>query len=285
MLNVTKCGVKCRIFAGLVLLIVSVAVWSVLIEPRWVAQRTIDVVLPGHQLKGLKVAIASDWHLTKRPFLRVMTVERAQAIVNEINASHPDIILLLGDYVADSDYVPTLAATPEDEIALVLGQLKAPKGVYAVLGNHDWWRVGNRMGDALTRHGVHVLENEVTQLPGTDGWIVGVGDDLTGHSNPTKAFKALPANAPALIAMHEPITFSEFPAHLNAISFAGHTHGGQVYIPGYGALMMTGRTPLEWAYGWVHYNSNTMYVTSGLGVSILPIRFNIRPEWVMFTIQ
>ena len=276
---------KGRIFAGLVLLIVSIAVWSVLIEPRWVAKRTIDIELPGHQLKGLKVAIASDWHLTKRPFLRVMTVERAQAIVNEINASHPDIILLLGDYVADSDYIPTLAATPEDEIAQVLSQLKAPKGVYAVLGNHDWWRKGNRMGNALTRHGIRVLENEATPLPGTDAWIVGIGDDLRGRSHPEKAFKVLPASAPALIAMHEPISFSEFPAHLNAISFAGHTHGGQVNIPWVGALMMTGRTPIDWAYGWVHHNANSMYVTSGLGVSILPVRFNRRPEWVMFTIQ
>ena len=280
-----KDGASGKIFVGLVLLIVGIVIWSVLIEPRWVAKRTINVALPGHQLKGLKVAIASDWHLTKRPFLRVMTVERAQAIVNEINTSHPDIILLLGDYVADSHYVPALAATPEDEIALVMSQLKAPKGVYAVLGNHDLWPEGNRMGDALTRHGIHVLENEATPLLGTDAWIVGIGDDLRGRSHPEKAFKALPASAPALIAMHEPISFSEFPANLNAISFAGHTHGGQVNIPWVGALMMTGRTPLDWAYGWVHYNSNSMYVTSGLGVSILPVRFNMRPEWVMFTIQ
>ncbi len=274
------------VFAGLVLLFISVVVWSVLIEPRWVAKRTIDVALPGHQLKGLKVAIASDWHLTKRPLSRVMTVERAQAIVDEINDSHPDVILLLGDYVADSNYVPTLAETPEDEIALVLSQLKAPKGVYAVLGNHDWWRrKSDRMSNALSRHGIHVLENEVIPLPGTDACIVGIGDDLRGRSHPEKAFKALPASAPALIFMHEPISFSEFPAHLNAISFAGHTHGGQINLPFYGALALTGRTPKNWAYGWVRYNENSMYVTSGLGVSILPVRFNMRPEWVMFTIQ
>lgn len=274
-----------KLFAGFALLLIGIVVWSVFIEPRWVAKRELNASLPGHQLKGLRVAIASDWHLTKRPFLRVMTVERAQALVDDINGSKPDIILLLGDYVADRHYAPTLAATAEDEIALVLSQLKAPKGVFAVLGNHDWGREDNKMGAALTRHGIQVLDNKATPLPGTDGWIVGVGDDLTGHSNPTKAFKALPANAPALIAMHEPITFSEFPAHLNAISFAGHTHGGQVYIPWIGALMMTGRTPLDWAYGWVRYNSNTMYVTSGLGVSILPVRFNMRPEWVTLTIQ
>ncbi|MBA3695396.1 MAG: metallophosphoesterase, partial [Methylotenera sp.] len=186
-------------------------------------------------------------------------------------------------YTADKNYVPTLAATPADEVAHVLGQLKAPKGVYAVLGNHDWWREGNKMGEALVRQGIHVLENEATPLPGTDAWIVGIGDDIRAHANVEKALKALPPSAPALIAMHEPINFADIPAHINAISFAGHTHGGQVNIPFVGALMMTGRTPINWAYGWVHHNSNSMYVTSGLGVSMLPVRFNMRPEWVMFT--
>lgn len=272
---------------ALLLLVLGIAIWSVVIEPRWVAKREIAVNLPqGHQLAGLKVAIASDWHLTKRPFARVMTVERAQAIVKEINDSHPDVILLLGDYSADHNYTATMAATPEDEIALILGQLKAPKGVYAVLGNHDWWPPrGNRMGDALTRHGITVLDNAAVPLPGTDAWVVGVGDDLTGHADVPLAFKNLPKDAPALIAMHEPVSFAEFPAQLNAISFAGHTHGGQISIPFYGPLMLTGRTPIEWAYGWVRHNENSMYVTSGLGVSIFPVRFNMRPEWVMFTIQ
>lgn len=216
-----------------------------------------------------------------------MTVERAQAIIKEINDSHPDVILLLGDYSADRHYKATTAATPEDEIASILGQLKAPKGVYAVLGNHDWWppRGSHRMGNALTRHGIQVLDNAAVPLSGTSAWIVGVGDDITGHADVPLAFKTLPKDAPALVAMHEPVSFAEFPARLNAISFAGHTHGGQISIPFYGPLMLTGRTPIDWAYGWVRHNENSMYVTSGLGVSVLPVRFNMRPEWVMFTIQ
>ena len=63
---------------------------------------------------------------------------------------------------------------------------------------------------------------------------------------------------------------------------AAHTHGGQVSVPGYGALIVPGAAPREWAYGWITHKGRRMYVTSGLGVSILPVRFNMRPEWVMF---
>jgi len=275
-----------KLFTGILVFIISVSIWSVLIEPRWIAERTIDVPLPASgELSGLKVAVASDWHFTKRPLWRVMTVNRAEEIVSRINASHPDIILLPGDFIADHDYKPTTAATAEDEIAAVLGQLKAPMGVYAVLGNHDWWHDGKKFKDALVKNGIQVIENDAIPLKVKGAWIVGLGDDFTGHANAKLAFKSLPKNAPALILMHDPAVFSEFPDDLNAVSFAGHTHGGQVYLPWLGALVVPGRAPNRWAYGWVKHNSNLMYVTSGLGVSILPVRFNMRPEWVMFTIH
>lgn len=264
----------------------TISIWSILIEPRWIAARNLDVSLPSSgSLAGLKVVVASDWHFTKRPLWRVMTVERAQSIVNKINASHPDIVLLPGDFIADSDYKPTIAATAEEEIASVLGQIRAPLGVYAVLGNHEWWFGGKKFKNALSKHGIQVIENEAVPIKETGAWIVGVGDDFTGHAKPKLALKKLPNNAPALIMMHDPAVFAEFPPNLNAISFAGHTHGGQVYLPWLGALVLPGRASRAWAYGWVKENENKMYVTSGLGVSILPVRFNMRPEWVTFTIK
>jgi predicted MPP superfamily phosphohydrolase len=280
----SKLSRKLLIFVALLFLFL--ALWTVLIEPRWVAKRTINIALPhSGSLAGLKVAVASDWHFTKRPLWRVMTVERAQQIVAEINESKPDVILLLGDFVADRQYVPTIADSAEEEIAQVLGQLKAPKGVYAVLGNHDWWRDGSKMYEAFTKQGIKVVENTSLSLPGTDAYIVGIGDDFTGHSNPELALKNLSSQKPALLMMHDPASFSTLPSHLNAVAFAGHTHGGQVYLPWLGALVVPGRAPTSWAYGWVEHHANRMYVTSGLGVSIIPVRFNMRPEWVLFSIH
>ncbi len=262
-------------------------IWSVLIEPRWVAARQIDVQLATpHRLSPLKVAVASDWHITQRGLWRVNTLERAQRLVREINASHPDVILLPGDFIADHDLPPELAATHEDQIAQVLGELRAPLGVYAVLGNHDWWYDGTKLANALRKRGITVLENDAQRLAKTGLWVVGIGDDSTGHSQPAQALKKLPANTHALVMMHDPASLMELPP-VEGLIVAGHTHGGQVALPGIGAFIVPGRAPRQWAHGWVTHEGHRgrrMYVTSGLGVSILPIRFNMRPEWVLFSV-
>jgi uncharacterized protein len=274
-----------KVYAALVLLApLLLVVWAVIIEPRWVAYREVRHAIPGWQgPPGLKVAVASDWHFTRRPLWRVMTVDRARAVVAAINAARPDVILLPGDFIADRDYAPLFAATPEDEIAQVLGELKAPLGVYVVLGNHDWWHDGGRFTAAFARQGIRVLENEAVPLPGTAVWVVGVGDDDTGHSRPVRAAGKVPPGAQALVLMHEPASFLDLPP-LDGLVVAGHTHGGQVFIPGTGAPVVPGHGPHDWAYGWVKHRGKPMYITSGLGVSILPVRFNMRPEWVMFTL-
>lgn len=257
--------------------------WCVLIEPRWVAKREFNALLPHSKPLGLKVVVTSDWHLTKRLLWRVMTTDRAINIVQDINATKPDVILIAGDLIAEESQKSLLANTVEDEIALVLGKLHAKQGVYAVLGNHDNWYDNARMKVALEKQNIHVLENEAELIAAKQLWIVGIGDESTGHAAIDLVIKKLPNNAKALVMMHDPGTFTNMPK-LNALFFAGHTHGGQVYLPWIGALIVPNAAPRAWAYGWVSFHENLMYVTSGLGVSILPIRFNMRPEWVLFNI-
>ena len=271
-----------RLFWFLLVLLLP-AVWAFVIEPRWVAQREIDHAVPNWRgPAGLKVAVASDWHFSRRPLWRVMTPERARALVDEINAAKPDVILLPGDFLAEPDYVPEKAATPEAEIAAILGGLRAPFGVFAVLGNHEWWYHGPRFAEALRARGIRVLLNEAVPID-AGIWVVGVGDHSTGHSRPREAIAQLPPRAQALVLMHDPASLFELPP-VQGLVVAGHTHGGQVAFPGLGALIVPGPAPREWAYGWVQHGDNTAYVTSGLGVSILPVRFNRRPEWVLFRI-
>jgi predicted MPP superfamily phosphohydrolase len=261
----------------------GLAVWSVGIEPRWIAAREIDHAVPQWQgPPGLKVAVASDWHFTRRPLWRVTTVARARQLVAEINAARPDIVLLPGDFIAERDYAPAQAATAEDEIAGVLGGLKAPLGVFAVLGNHEWWHDGPRFAEALRRRGIHVLENEA-QAVAAGLWVAGVGDHSTGHSRPREALARVPPRAQVLVLMHDPASLFELPP-VQGLVVAGHTHGGQVFLPFYGAPVVPGAAPRAWAHGWVEHGGNRMYVTSGIGVSILPVRLNMRPEWVLFRI-
>jgi uncharacterized protein len=285
--------------------VVLLAFYSVIIEPRWVAQRNIEVSLPISS--PLKVAVASDWHFTKNPLWRVMTVERARAIVADINAAKPDVILIPGDLIADIDYKPTLAHTAEEEIALVLSELRAPLGVYVTLGNHDWWHEPNNIGKdgkqnkhnatdtggeafkrALEARGIVVLSNDA-QLLGTTGlWVAGIDDHSTGHAQAIATHRKIPKDAQVLMMMHDPAAMFDLPK-TEGLIVAAHMHGGQVSLPWLGALITPGDAPRTWAYGWVEPSalsrSNRAYVTSGLGVSILPIRFNMRPEWVLFDVK
>jgi predicted MPP superfamily phosphohydrolase len=266
-----------RIAAAVLLL--ALAVWTVAVEPRWVAARVEPLSSAQWQAPaGLKVAVAGDWHLTTRSAWRITSVERAARIVDQINAGRPDVILLPGDFLAGSGGDEELSI---EEMAAVLGRLKAPQGVYAVLGNHDWWHDGERTARALSAAGIRVLENASARLPGHDIWVVGIGDDSTGHSRPDKALAGVPKGAATLVMMHDPFSFATMP-RTRGLVVAAHTHGGQISVPGYGALVVPGRAPREWAYGWIAHKDKRMYVTSGLGVSILPVRFNMRPEWVMF---
>jgi len=266
-----------RIAAAVLLL--ALAVWTVAIEPRWVAARVEPLSSAHWQAPaGLKVAMAGDWHLTTRSAWRITSVERAARIVDQINAAQPDVILLPGDFLAGSGGDEDLSI---EEMAAVLGRLKAPQGVYAVLGNHDWWHDGLRTARALSAQGIRVLENASVRLPDHDIWVVGIGDDSTGHSQPDKALAGVPKGAATLVMMHDPFSFATMP-RTQGLVVAAHTHGGQISVPGYGALVVPGRAPREWAYGWIAHKDKRMYVTSGLGVSILPVRFNMRPEWVMF---
>ncbi|KIQ15999.1 metallophosphoesterase [Variovorax paradoxus] len=266
-----------RIAAALVL--AALAAWGFVIEPRWVAARIEPLGSAQWQPPpGLKVAMAGDWHLTTRSAWRVTGAERAARIVDEINAAQPDVILLPGDFLAGSGDDEAFSI---EDMAAVLGRLKAPQGVYAVLGNHDWWHDGERTARALSAQGIRVLENASVRLPGHDIWVVGIGDDSTGHSAPDKALAGVPKGAATLVMMHDPFSFATMP-RTQGLVVASHTHGGQVSVPGHGALVVPGRAPREWAYGWIAHKGRRMYVTSGLGVSILPVRFNMRPEWVMF---
>ena len=264
--------------------LVALGAWATLVEPRWIARREHQAaVAKWAQGQPLRVAVASDWHLSLRPLWRVMTLERARALVDEINAARPDLILLPGDFIADRDDSLPRAGRAEDRIAAELGRLKAPLGVIAVLGNHDWYHDGAALAAALRRRGITVLENAAQPLAGTPLWIAGVGDHSTGHSRPREALRAVPPGAPVLVLMHDPASLLELPP-VQALAVAGHTHGGQVYLPGYGAPVTLSAAPRAWAYGWITHGNHRMYVTSGLGVSILPLRFNMRPEWVMFTL-
>jgi len=277
--------VTALLVAGLIGLLLAggaLALWAAWIEPRSLTVTRLEIASPAWpgSAGALKVALLSDVHASGPHDLPARYAE----VVARANAEVPDLVLLLGDYV-DRRRVKT-AFVPPEVIAPVLGRLRAPLGVYAVLGNHDWRIGGARMARALAAAGIEVLDNAARRLRRESGdcWLVGIGDASLGADRLATTLGQITDDAPALLMTHSPDIFPEVPARV-ALSVAGHTHGGQVRLPLVGALYVPSRYGLRYAYGHLVEDGRHRFVTRGLGHSILPIRFLCPPEIVVITLR
>lgn len=274
-----------RWLAGLALAILtiglSLAVWAVLIEPAWVVSResAVPIARRPAALGPLKIVALADLH-TGAPHV---TVEKLRDIVTAVNAARPDLIVLLGDYVIH-DVVGGRFVEPEPTAA-ALRDLRAPLGVFAVLGNHDWWYDGARVTRALEGAGVRVLEDAAVSVTanGRSLWIAGVSDALTRRADVTRALAPVPDGAPVIVLTHNPDLFVRMPARV-LLTLAGHTHGGQVNLPVLGRLIVPSRYGERYAIGHVHENGRDLFVTPGIGTSIIPVRFRVPPEISLITV-
>lgn len=245
--------------------------------------------------RRLRVAVLSDLHVGS---LHV-PLTRVSELVDATNALKPDLTLLLGDFVASRRRIasdPALA-----DLAAAIARLEARDGVFAILGNHDWWhdeptqmlRKGpTQVGLALERAGIPVLENKAVRLDTAGGplWLAGLGDqiaflprrrglppgidDLAG----TLA-QVADDGAPVIMMAHEPDVFARMPDRVT-LTLSGHTHGGQVRFLGW-APIVPSRYGGRYAYGHVREEGRDLVVSGGIGTSQLPIRFGIPPEIVL----
>lgn len=211
-------------------------------------------------------------------------LERLAALVDETNQLQPDLVLLGGDYLINGVKFGTWV-DPES-IAHVLGGLHAPRGSVAVLGNHDWWNGGHRVRRALEANGIVVLENQVhavTQM-GSRFFIVGLADALTRHPDLAGTVAQISEGEPFIVLAHEPDVFSQVDARAS-LTLAGHTHGGQVWLPLLGRLVVPSLYGQRYAAGHVVESGRHLFVTSGIGTSIFPIRFGVPPEVALLELR
>lgn len=255
------------------------------IEPNWIRRTHYDLVSPKWP-KGyapLNLAIAADFHVG----CPSVNLKRTRNVVERLNALNPDMTLLVGDYLVKGVVGGTYVHP--GPIADVLGGLRAKYGVYAVLGNHDWWKDGPGMWDALERNGIRVFENGAMKvrrpdLSGQDLWIAGLADDSTRTPDIPATMAQITDDDPVIMMSHDPAPFLEM-TDRPVVTVAGHTHGGQVRVPFMPPVFMAGRGPRRFAYGHIHEKNRDLVVTSGIGTSILPVRFNMLPEIVTMTVR
>jgi predicted MPP superfamily phosphohydrolase len=237
--------------------------------------RRAEIALPGMApgTKPVTIALLSDFH----PARPNMPVQRLAGVVAEANALHPDVVVLAGDFVADSGL--WMRAYPIPASIAPLGGLRAPLGVFAVLGNHDSWNDRAAIRRELARRGITVLANDARQAGPLA--IGGLDDLLTGHARPKAMMAALARlHGGRVIVSHSPDPFAHLPVN-TGLMLAGHTHCGQVTFFGW-APVTNSRYGRRFVCGLIRERGNTLVVTAGLGTSVVPIRLGARPDiWLI----
>ncbi len=233
----------------------------------------ITMTLPGlpPALSPLHVAFAADFHLGP-----ALSEKRMRYVCARLNSLSPDLILLGGDYIAQSaDYWPTAVAC--------LSNLSAPLGVFAVPGNHDYWDGVTDFSPRLEAVGITRLVNASVPLGPLDAplYLVGLDDPWGGPPIPEKAFAAVPSGTPALVLVHSPDVSFEIPPSRASLILAGHTHGWQVYVP-FVTRFFIPPDIANFRAGFYATNAGPMYVTRGIGTTTSRLRLFSRPEIVLF---
>jgi len=246
---------------------VILGLWAFWLEPASLNNENHEIVLPSWPAAcdGIRVAVLADLHVGS-PY---NGVDKLRRIVDLTLAAKPKLILLAGDYVVQG-VLGGKFIEPEI-IAEGLSRLSAPMGVFAVLGNHDRWHNTKQIESALEKVGIPVLEDAaVNAVSGRcKFWIVGLSDFWEGPREYDAAFAKLPRGAPVLAFTHNPDVFPLVPETVN-LTFAGHTHGGQVYLPILGRLIVPSSYGQRYAAGHIvegerqrgvrhnnHYNLST----------------------------
>ncbi len=283
---VVKCVGRC----GLTLLI-----WPRFIAPfRW-RLRHLEARLPNlpPEFNGFKILHLTDLHagMTRTAYL--------QASLRQAVAHKPDIIVITGDLI---DYRPQ--ALPALDAVLPL--LKAPGGVWAVFGNHDYheysWRhvgersshrlIHRRLRQKLAAHGIHLLCNRSAAVcrNGAAIYLVGMDELWTGRSDPKQAFADINSSSPVICLQHNPDAIGQLAEYRWDWMLCGHTHGGQVDLPLIGPLFVpvVDRSYLRGIFELAPVDAGTAerryaLVSTGIGYG-LPVRWFVQPESIMITL-
>lgn len=267
-----------KTLAVLLVIVVSLGIWARFIEPKTLIVRHFDVKSAAWTGAPLNIVVLSDTHVGGVH----VDARRVGRIMEKVRRLSPDIVLLVGDYVGGHEPMEERTAAFQQEIRASLQAMgsAAPRyGTYAILGNHDWWYDEGEVRAQLTEAGIVLLDNNVTtiSLGNEKLQLAGIGDITTDHAVPALIEKNYDPKKPGFIFTHNPDVFVGFPP-IATVNFAGHTHGGQVWLPFVGRPGVPSDYGQRFARGRYEDDAGTILVTSGIGTSLLPIRFMTPPE-------
>lgn len=243
--------------------------WGSLWEPfdYEVTEREVFIKGLPEGFEGFRVAQLTDLHHS-----RIVPIGEVRRVVELANLTKADVVVLTGDYTTSRrGYI--------EPCAEALGGLRAPEGVWAVLGNHDHYTGAELTTRALLKKGVNVLSNASTVLRrgGDELQLAGVDDWGWGRADWGRALGGVDLSRPSLLLSHEPAVLDMPETRGVSLIVSGHTHGGQIVLPLVGA---PARFIDEFKYlsGLYERGGTQLYVSRGTGMIGVPVRIGARPE-------
>jgi uncharacterized protein len=266
---------RSRAVAGVLLAGFLAGAWGFGVEPDWIEVTRHHVTAPVDP--PLRIAHLTDLHVRR-------VGRREEILLAHLEREKPDAIVITGDSVVDGDVFVTERkrgdAFLHARAGELLKRLRAPLGVWAVRGN---WENNRRLRDERAyyeAHGIRLLVNESRELcPGV--WLAGLDDPL-GRPDIDTPLESIPRGAFAVALFHSPALFDAVAGRV-PLALAGHTHGGQVRLPFLRPFWLPPHCG-RYLEGWYEERGSRLYVSRGIGTSLLPVRFLCRPELAILTI-
>ncbi len=282
------------LFGSLALLLAVFLSYSYFIEPRQfvIVEQTIHVPNWSVNIDGFRVVAIADLHTGSN----YAPPERIRYVVEQANAQNADLIVLLGDYVSEAKWDREMRRLPEgtdrtelrvpvETIAESLKGLKAKYGAYAIIGNHDWYHNEQKIHRLFEEiAGLTVLQNEMIEIDvnGEKVRLWGIEDLYRNRRVPTEPFNALSEKMNVIALTHNPDSLLSAPEGFS-IMFSGHTHGGQLNWPIFGPKAVFNDP--RFMDGHAVVDGKHVFVTSGVGTSVIPFRFRVPPEIAVVTLR
>jgi predicted MPP superfamily phosphohydrolase len=240
-----------------------------------VVEKTIRIEGLGNGLDGFKIVQLSDFHFI--PLTRPYLIKKAISLTNQLK---PDLVVLTGDFIwheLEAIY----------DLAPLLTGINARLGTQAILGNHDHWLNAKVISTELKKVGIDVLFNEVRTISmgGDSLQVIGVDDGWSGKPDLMGSLGAMDNKIPGILLWHEPDLADQVPQDGRvALQLSGHSHGGQVRLPGKGALILP-YLGTKYDCGLYRFERMYLYTNRGIGIISVPFRFNCRPEITSFILS
>lgn len=239
-----------------------------------------------HQFDGFTIVQLSDFHYEEE--FSAIPIRRSVDLVNSL---HPDLVVFTGDFVTApmfrlGRHAALVAANAVFPCAAILSGIKARTGSFAILGNHDAFSNPALVASGLRAHGIPLLKNSSVPIEhaGARFWLAGIDDALEGQPDLGAAIEKIPAGEPIVLLAHEPDFADEAALTPVDLQLSGHSHGGQIWIPGVGAPWLP---PLARIYprGLYKIENMVLYTNVGIGTIRIPVRINCIPEITHITLR